>query len=297
MSDSLQQLEDEAITVLREVGGQFSRPALLFSGGKDSIAVAWLARKAFWPGPFPFPLLHIDTGHNFPETLEYRDQFAALLGAPVVVGSVQRSIDEGRVKEEHGPYASRNALQTVTLLDAIKEHGFDCCIGGARRDEEKARAKERFFSHRNRDGAWEPRHQRPELWGLYNAAMAYGEHFRVFPLSNFTELDVWRYLQREQIELPSLYFAHRRDVIERDGVLLAASDLVRPVGDEQVRNLLVRFRTIGDMTCTGALPSSAQSVEEVLHELALATTTERGGRFDDRRSSWAMEERKKLGYF
>jgi sulfate adenylyltransferase subunit 2 len=297
VADSLQQLEDEAIAVLREVGGQFSNPALLFSGGKDSIAVAWLARKAFWPGAFPFPLVHIDTGHNFPETLIYRDEFVEMLGAQLIVGSVQRSIDEGRVSEEQGPYASRNGLQTVTLLDTIATHGFDACIGGARRDEEKARAKERFFSLRNRFGGWEPKNQRPELWSLFNGGKAYGEHFRVFPLSNFTELDVWQYLQREAIALPSLYFAHQRDVIERGGVLLAASEVVEAVGEEQVQNRLIRFRTVGDMTCTGATESAATTVDEIVAEVAAAVTTERGGRFDDRRSDSAMEDRKKQGYF
>jgi sulfate adenylyltransferase subunit 2 len=297
MSDFPQELEDEAIAVLREVGGQFARPALLFSGGKDSIAVAWLARKAFWPGPFPFPLLHVDTGHNFPETLEYRDRFAAMLGAPLLVASVERSIAQGRVSEEQGPYASRNALQTITLLDAIREHGFDCCVGGARRDEEKARAKERFFSHRGVDGRWEPRNQRPELWQLYNGSQAYGEHFRVFPLSNFTEIDVWCYLQREGVELPSLYFAHRRDVLRRDGLLLAAQEPLGPLPGESVENRLVRFRTVGDLTCTGALESDASTVAEVLRELRSSPTTERFRRFDDRRSEAAMEDRKRLGYF
>jgi sulfate adenylyltransferase subunit 2 len=297
LSDSLQQLEDEAIAVLREVAGQFSRPALLFSGGKDSVAVAWLARKAFWPEAFPFPLLHIDTGHNFPETLEFRDLFVQELGAHLIVASVQQTIDRGRVSEERGPFASRNGLQSVTLLDAIAEHGFDCCVGGARRDEEKARAKERFFSHRNRFGAWDPKNQRPELWSLYNGGKPYGEHFRVFPLSNFTELDVWHYLQREKVTLPSLYFAHRRDVIERDGVLLAAGEAVRPTAGETVENRLVRFRTIGDTTCTGAVESSATTLQDVVQEIASAVTTERGGRFDDRRSDAAMEDRKRQGYF
>ena len=283
--------------MLREVAGRFSRSALLFSGGKDSIAVAWLARKAFWPSRFPFPLLHIDTGHNFPETLAFRDQFTATLGATLLVGSVQALIDEGRVSEEQGPYASRNGLQSVTLLASIARHNLDACIGGARRDEDKARAKERFFSHRNPMGGWEPRHQRPELWSLYNGAKAYGEHFRVFPLSNFTELDVWRYLQRERVTLPSLYFAHKRQIIERDGVLLAASDVVRPVGDERVNERMVRFRTIGDMTCTGATESYATTVAEVVAEVMAATATERGGRFDDRRSDSAMEDRKRQGYF
>lgn len=297
MADSLQNLEDEAIAVLREVGGQFTNPALLFSGGKDSIAVAWLARKAYWPAPFPFPLLHIDTGHNFPETLEYRDQFAHQLGAQLVIASVQTSIDTGRVSEEQGPYASRNGLQTVTLLDAIAQHAYDACIGGARRDEEKARAKERFFSHRNRFGGWEPKNQRPELWSLFNGGKSHGEHFRVFPLSNFTELDVWQYLRRENIPIPSLYFSHQRDILERDGVLLAASEVVPPVGAEKVERAQVRFRTIGDMTCTGATRSTATTLDDILAEVESAVTTERGGRFDDRRSDAAMEDRKRLGYF
>lgn len=297
MADSLQHLEDEAITVLREVAGQFRNPALLFSGGKDSIAVAWLARKAFWPAPLPFPLLHIDTGHNFVETMAFRDDFVRKMQARLLVASVQTSIDEGRVSEEPGPYASRNGLQTVTLLDAIGDHGFDALIGGARRDEEKARAKERFFSHRNRMGGWEPRAQRPELWSLYNGGLAYGEHFRVFPLSNFTELDVWEYLRREKVELPSLYFAHHREVLERDGVLLAASEVVKLLEGETVEQRQVRFRTIGDMTCTGAVESAASTVSEVIEELRHARTTERGGRFDDRRSESAMEERKRQGYF
>ena len=297
MADSLQHLEDEAITVLREVAGQFRNPALLFSGGKDSIAVAWLARKAFWPAPLPFPLLHIDTGHNFPETLSFRDEFVCRMEARLLVASVQTSIDSGRVVEEQGPQASRNGLQTVTLLDAIAEHRFDALVGGARRDEEKARAKERFFSHRNAMGGWEPKAQRPELWSLFNGGLSYGEHFRVFPLSNFTELDVWEYLRREKVELPSLYFSHPREVLERDGVLLAASEVVRPLEGETAQLRQVRFRTIGDMTCTGALESTAGTVDEVIAELGETRTTERGGCFDDRRSDSAMEERKRQGYF
>lgn len=293
----MQELEDEAIAILREVAGQFRKPALLFSGGKDSIALAWLARKAFWPGALPFPLVHIDTGHNFPETIAYRDEFVSSLGATLVVGSVQATIDAGKVREEQGPHASRNSLQSVTLLDIISEHGFDACLGGARRDEEKARAKERVFSHRDRFGGWEPRHQRPELWHLSNTEKAHGEHFRVFPLSNFTELDVWRYLRREKVGLPSLYFSHRREVIDRGGVLLAASEVVRPTRDEPVTTRTVRFRTIGDMTCTGAIESAASTIEEILDEIASAPISERGGRFDDRRSETAMEDRKRQGYF
>lgn len=283
--------------MLREVAAQFERPALLFSGGKDSILLTWLARKAFAPAPVPFPLVHIDTGHNFPETLTFRDRFVQDLGLRLVIGSVQDSIDQGRVREESGPSSSRNSLQTVTLLDTIKEHDYDCCLGGARRDEEKARAKERFFSHRARSGTWEPRNQRPELWNLFNGRKAPGEHFRVFPLSNFTELDVWRYLARENVPLPSLYFSHQREIVERDQVLLATSPFLELLPDEQVQERTVRFRTIGDMTCTGALESTASTVEEILLEVARAQDSERGGRFDDKRSDNAMEERKRLGYF
>lgn len=293
----LDHLEAEAIYVLREVAAQFQNPALLFSGGKDSILAAWLAKKAFAPAKVPFPLVHIDTGHNFPETLSFRDEFVALLEAKLIVGSVQESIDQGRVTEETGPFASRNGLQTVTLLDTIARHRFDCCIGGARRDEEKARAKERFFSHRNAEGQWDPKNQRPELWNLFNGHKSMGEHFRVFPLSNFTELDVWLYLEREEVPLPSLYFTHRRDIIDRNGVLLAASEVVRPVASEEVAERQVRFRTIGDMTCTGAVESQASTVAEIVQEVAAAMTTERGGRFDDKRSDSAMEDRKRLGYF
>jgi len=294
---SLDHLESEAIYILREVAAQFENPALLFSGGKDSILVAWLAKKAFYPAPVPFPLVHIDTGHNFAETIEFRDRFVRELGVELIVGSVQNSIDEGRVVEETGPFASRNGLQTVTLLDTIKEHKFDCCIGGARRDEEKARAKERFFSHRTLEGHWDPKNQRPELWHLFNGRKSMGEHFRVFPLSNFTELDVWQYLQREEVGLPSLYFSHERDIIDRDGVLLAASEAVKPLPSETVEWRRVRFRTIGDMTCTGATLSQATTVVDIVAEVAAAVTTERGGRFDDKRSDSAMEERKRMGYF
>lgn len=293
----LDHLESEAIFVLREVAAQFERPCLLFSGGKDSVLAAWLARKAFAPAKIPFPLVHIDTGHNFPETLEYRDRFARQMDMELIVGSVQESIELGRVREESGPFASRNGLQTVTLLDTVQKHGFDCCIGGARRDEEKARAKERFFSHRSVGGSWDPKNQRPELWNLFNGHKSLGEHFRVFPLSNFTELDVWQYLEREEVPLPSLYFSHRRAVIERHGVLLAACQVVRPAHGEEVVEKVVRFRTIGDMTCTGAVESEAESVTDIVREVAAAVTTERGGRFDDRRSDSAMEDRKRLGYF
>lgn len=293
----LQQIESEAIYVLREVAGQFEKPALLFSGGKDSIVVAWLARRAFHPAPIPFPFVHIDTGHNFPETLEYRDRLIGELRVQLLVGSVQESIDAGRVVEETGPYASRNGLQTVTLLDTIAAHQFDCCIGGARRDEEKARAKERFFSHRNEFGQWDPKNQRPELWNLFNGRKKMGEHFRVFPISNWTELDIWEYIAREEIPLPNLYFSHERAIINRSGVLLAHSPVVQPVNGEIVERRVVRFRTIGDMTCTGATDSSASSVAEIVAEVAAARVTERGGRFDDKRSDTAMEERKKDGYF
>lgn len=293
----LQQLEAEAIYVLRETAAQFERPVLLFSGGKDSILLVHLARRAFWPARIPFPLLHIDTGHNFGETLAFRDRLVAQMGVELIVRYVQDSIDRGRVVEERGPTASRNALQTVTLLDAIVELRVDAAIGGARRDEEKARAKERFFSHRDRFGQWDPKNQRPELWNLYNGRKAPGEHFRVFPLSNWTELDIWQYVQAQGIELPSLYFAHRRDVFRRDGALLAVSPYVPLLPGETVENRLVRFRTIGDMTCTGAVESSAVTVADVIAELAASRTTERGTRADDRRSETAMEDRKRQGYF
>lgn len=293
----LRQLESESIYVLREVAGQFENPALLFSGGKDSIVLGWLARKAFYPAPIPFPFLHIDTGHNFEETLTFRDEFVALLRAKLVVGSVQESIDTGRVSEETGPFASRNTLQTVTLLDTIARHQYDACLGGARRDEEKARAKERFFSHRNQFGQWDPKNQRPELWNLFNGRKSMGEHFRVFPLSNWTELDIWHYIASEGIPLPSLYFSHIREVINRSGVLLAHSPVVRPTEGETVERRVVRFRTVGDMTCTGAIESSASTVAEIVAEVAAARVTERGGRFDDRRSETAMEDRKREGYF
>ena len=293
----LNYLESEAIYILREVAAQFERPVLLFSGGKDSILLTHLARKAFWPAAAPFPLLHIDTGHNFPETIAYRDELVARLGARLLVRYVQDSIDSGRVAEETGPYASRNGLQTVTLLDALTELRFEAAIGGARRDEEKARAKERFFSHRDAFGQWDPKNQRPELWNLYNGRKQPSESFRIFPISNWTELDVWHYIQREAIPLPPLYFAHTRPIIDRQGMLLAASDVVYPVGDEVVEQKLIRFRTIGDMTCTGAVESSAATLNEVIAEIAAARQTERGTRADDKRSEAAMEERKRQGYF
>lgn len=293
----LEHLESEGIYIIREVAAQFERPALLFSGGKDSIVMVHLARKAFHPGRIPFPLMHIDTGHNFPETLEFRDRLVEEVGAELVVCSVQDSIDAGRVKEETGPHASRNALQTVTLLDGLEEHRVDAALGGGRRDEEKARAKERFFSHRDRFGQWDPKNQRPELWNVFNGRKAPGEHFRVFPLSNWTEMDVWQYIAREEIDLPSLYFAHEREVVRRDGVILARTDFLWPIEGEESESLTVRFRTIGDATCTGATLSTAATLEEIIQEVAAARQTERGGRSDDKRSEAAMEDRKRQGYF
>ena len=295
--DHLDQLEAEAVFVLRETAAQFQNAALLFSGGKDSIVMAHLAAKAFWPAKIPFPLLHIDTGHNFDETLAYRDAFVEKLGARLVVGHVQHSIDKGRVKEEKGPHASRNALQSVTLLDTVEEHKFTACLGGGRRDEEKARAKERFFSHRDDFGQWDPKNQRPELWNLFNGRHHPGEHFRIFPLSNFTEMDIWMYIRREEIELPSLYFAHERDVFARNGSLLAVSPHITMNENEKTERKTVRFRTIGDVTCTGAVESRAASLDDVIAEVAAARQTERGTRADDKRSETAMEDRKKEGYF
>lgn len=293
----LKQLESEAIYVMREVAAQFERPVLLFSGGKDSIVMAHLAHRAFHPGKVPFPLMHIDTGHNFPETIEFRDWLVRELDVDLIVRYVQDSIDQGRVVEETGPYASRNGLQTVTLLDALAEHKFEAALGGARRDEEKARAKERFFSHRDQFGQWDPKNQRPELWNLYNGRKHNNEHFRVFPLSNWTEMDVWQYIAHNQLDIPSLYFSHQRDVIQRDGSLLAISPYITLLDDEQPASMTVRFRTIGDMTCTGAVVSDAANLEAVIQEVASARVTERGGRADDRRSEAAMEDRKKQGYF
>jgi sulfate adenylyltransferase subunit 2 len=290
-------LEAEAIYVMREVAAQFERPYLLFSGGKDSIILAHLARKAFYPANIPFPLLHIDTGHNFPETLQFRDALMDIIGARLVVRYVQDSIDQGRAIEETGPYASRNGLQTVTLLDALRELKVDAALGGARRDEEKARAKERFFSHRDEFGQWDPKNQRPELWNLYNGRKRPNENFRIFPISNWTELDVWQYIQMEGIELPNLYFSHERDIINRSGMLLAASEVVYPVAGEKIEQRIVRFRTIGDMTCTGAVESGANSIDDIVAEVAAARVTERGTRADDKRSEAAMEDRKKQGYF
>lgn len=282
---------------MREVAAQFERPVLLFSGGKDSIVMVHLARKAFYPARFPFPLLHIDTGHNFIETIEYRDWLVKETGATLMVGHVQDSIDMGRVKDETGPDASRNALQTITLLDALKEHNIDAALGGGRRDEEKARAKERFFSHRDAFGQWDPKNQRPELWHLFNGRKNQGEHFRVFPLSNWTEMDVWQYIAKEDIPIPQIYFTHKRKVFWRKGVLLADTAFVTRQDGEELFEADVRFRTIGDATCTGAIMSNATTMEEIIAEVAAARVTERGNRNDDKRSDTAMEDRKRLGYF
>jgi sulfate adenylyltransferase subunit 2 len=294
----LDELESEAIHIMREVAAERERPVLLFSGGKDSIVLLRLAEKAFRPGKFPFPVMHVDTGHNFPEVIEYRDRRVAELGERLVVASVQESIDRGRVVEEKGPRASRNQLQTTTLLDAIEEHGFDSAMGGARRDEERARAKERIFSFRDDFGQWNPRAQRPELWNLYNARIRKGEHIRVFPISNWTELDVWQYIAREKLELPSIYFAHERDVFRRDGMIYAASDVIERLPDEVPFRATVRFRTVGDMSCTGGVVSSAATIDEVVAEIAATNVTERGEtRADDRVTEAAMEDRKRVGYF
>ncbi len=293
----LNQLEAEAIFVLRETAAQFEKPALLFSGGKDSIVMAHLARKAFHPAKLPFPLVHIDTGHNFDETMTYRDKFVEELGARLVVGSVQKSIDDGKVTEEKGPNASRNRLQTTTLLETLEEHEYDAALGGGRRDEEKARAKERFFSHRDDFGQWDPKNQRPELWNIFNGRHQHGEHFRVFPLSNWTEMDVWQYIKLEEIPLPSLYFAHEREVIGRGGTFLAVTSFITVGADETAETRKVRFRTIGDATCTGAVESDADTVDKIIEEVAAARQTERGTRADDKRSETAMEDRKKEGYF
>ena len=293
----LRELESESIFVLREVAAQFQNPVLMFSGGKDSILMVHLARKAFHPGKIPFPLLHVDTGHNFPETIEYRDNLVKELGLRLIVGSVQDSIDNGTQKEETGVNASRNGLQTNVLLDSLEKGKFDAALGGARRDEEKARAKERFFSHRDEFGQWDPKNQRPELWNLFNGKKQYGEHFRVFPISNWTELDVWQYLALEEVKLPSLYFAHTRKVFERDGTLLADCDYIEKKPNEVVKEMKVRCRTIGDMTCTGVWLSKAETIADIIEEVATTRMTERGGRTDDKRSETSMEDRKKLGYF
>ncbi|OFY70968.1 MAG: sulfate adenylyltransferase small subunit [Bacteroidetes bacterium RIFCSPLOWO2_12_FULL_37_12] len=293
----LQELESESIFIIREVAAQFERPCLLFSGGKDSIVMAYLAYKAFYPAKIPFPLVHIDTGHNFPETLTYRDELVKRLNATLLVGLVQESIDKGRATEEKGYNASRNVLQTVTLLDTLEAHKFDAAMGGARRDEEKARAKERFFSHRDEFGQWDPKNQRPELWNLFNGKKNIGEHFRVFPLSNWTEMDIWQYIALNQIPIPSLYFTHERDCFTRDNVIYSASDCMLRRPEEKIERKQVRFRTIGDMTCTGAVISKANSLEDIIQEVAASRTTERGTRADDKRSETAMEDRKKQGYF
>lgn len=292
-----QELEAEAIYVIREVVAQFENPALLFSGGKDSIVLAYLSRKAFYPARIPFPLVHIDTGHNFPETMEYRDWLIDELGVRLIVGSVQESIDKGKVAEETGYNASRNALQTVTLLDTIEQHKFDAAMGGARRDEEKARAKERFFSHRDEFGQWDPKNQRPELWNLFNGKKNIGEHFRVFPISNWTEMDVWQYIQQENIPIPTLYYAHEREVIERNGTLLSTSPYLKLKPEEKPVTKKVRFRTCGDMPITGAVESDADTIEKIILEVAASRKTERGTRADDKRGETAMEDRKKSGYF
>ncbi len=293
----LEQLESEAIFILRETAAQFERPGLLFSGGKDSIVMAHLASKAFSPARIPFPFVHVDTGHNFPETIDFRDQFIEKVGVELIVGSVQDSINRGTAVEETGKNASRNALQSVTLLETIDKESLDACLGGGRRDEEKARAKERFFSHRDAFGQWDPKNQRPELWNLFNGRKNPGENFRVFPLSNWTEMDIWQYTKLENIELPGLYFAHDREVFERNGSLLAVTDFISLQDQEEVSTKTVRFRTIGDATCTGAVESQADSLDAVITEVAASRITERGSRADDRRSEAAMEDRKKQGYF
>ena len=293
----LKELESEAIFVFREVAAQFENPALLFSGGKDSIVCYDLAKKAFWPGKVPFPLVHVDTGHNFPETIQFRDELVKKDGVELIVGLVQDSIDQGKVVEEKGFNASRNGLQTVTLLDTIETNKFDACMGGARRDEEKARAKERFFSHRDEFGQWDPKNQRPELWNIFNGMKNMGENFRVFPISNWTEMDVWQYILAENIELPSLYFSHEREVFVRDGVIYSDGEFMNKRPEEKIEKRTVRFRTIGDMTCTGAVESPADDLTKIIEEVAATRTTERGTRSDDKRSEAAMEDRKKQGYF
>jgi len=294
----LDSLEAESIHIIREVAAEFERPVLLFSGGKDSLVMLALAERAFWPARVPFPVMHVDTGHNFPEVIEYRDRRVAEAGLQLIVASVQESIDAGRVVEETGRWASRNRLQTTTLLDAIAEHQFDAVFGGARRDEEKARAKERVFSFRDEFGQWDPKNQRPELWSIYNTRIRRGEHIRVFPLSNWTELDIWEYISRENLEIPSIYFGHTRSVFERDGILLADSPYVSRFDDETVFETRVRYRTVGDMSCTGAVESTAATIAEVIAEIAATRITERGQtRADDRSSEAAMEDRKREGYF
>ncbi len=301
MSDSsltfIDELESEAIYILREVSAKFKNPTIMFSGGKDSITLIHLAKKAFYPQKIPFTLLHVDTGHNFPEAICRRDSLVDELEVDLIVAKVQNTIDLGRVKEEQGENATRNSLQIRTLLDAIKDRDIDCAIGGARRDEEKSRAKERFFSHRNRNGEWDPKNQRPELWNLFNGAYHQGEHFRVFPISNWTELDIWQYIEREKIQLPSLYFAHEREVVKRNNSWIPFSDFIKLGADEKIERKKIRFRTLGDITITGGIESNADTVEEIVQEVAAMRQTERGNRIDDKRSETAMEDRKRLGYF
>jgi sulfate adenylyltransferase subunit 2 len=293
----LKELEAESIFIIREVAAQFDNPVLMFSGGKDSILMTYLAQKAFYPARIPFPLLHVDTGHNFPEAISFRDKLIQSLGVKLIVGSVQDAIDQGKVTEEKGYNASRNGLQTAVLLEELEKGQFDAALGGARRDEEKARAKERFFSHRDEFGQWDPKNQRPELWNIFNGKKHFGEHFRVFPISNWTELDVWQYLMLENVELPNLYFAHKRKCFKRNGTILADSDFINNRPDEEISEMMIRFRTIGDMSCTGAVESDADTMEKIVEEVASTRVTERGGRSDDKRSETAMEDRKKHGYF
>ena len=295
--DHLKELESEAIFVIREVASQFENPAILFSGGKDSIILTHLAKKAFYPAKIPFPLIHIDTGHNFAETIKFRNDLVNELGVNLIVGLVQESIDKGVVKEETGTHASRNSLQITTLLETLEIHKIDGAMGGGRRDEEKARAKERFFSHRDEFGQWDPKNQRPELWNLFNGRKNFGEHFRIFPISNWTEMDIWEYIKLENIELPSLYFSHQRDCIIRNNVILANSNFIKVKDNEIVKKLTVRFRTCGDMPITGAIESKANNIDDIIKEVATTRTTERGGRADDKRAETAMEDRKKQGYF
>ena len=293
----LEELEAESIFIIREVASQFENPVLLFSGGKDSIVCYHLARKAFYPANVPFPLMHIDTGHNFDELYQFRDELVKETKARLIIASVQKSVDEGKVIEEKGINSSRNKLQTTTLLDSINEYQFDCAMGGARRDEEKARAKERFFSHRDDFGQWDPKNQRPELWNLFNGKKNFGEHFRAFPISNWTEMDVWQYIMKENIKIPSLYFSHERECFIRNNVVMAKTDFIKTKPEEKVQKMRVRFRTIGDATCTGATISDADTLEMIINEVSASRTTERGGRADDKRSEAAMEDRKKEGYF